>query len=391
MRRSLWSETPESTKRPVYFDYNATTPVDPAVVSALTLWLEKGFGNPSSDHLSGREARRQVEASREEVSALIGSEPDEVVFAGSATEANNLAILGIANAMEGGKNGLLVTSAIEHPSGLGPFIRLGEKGWRTEFLPVDPSGRVDLGSAGRIIGPETVFASLMLANNETGAIQPVRAIADLAHARGARVHVDAAQAAGKVPVDVKALGADLLTLAGQKFYAPKGIGVLYVRRGTPLLPVMAGGGQERGLRSGTENVPTIAPLGTDSRLVREHFRRESVRMEEPRDRLHGKLAKGIPGLLLNGPPAERLPNTLNFSFPRVRGRDLLTSLPWIAASTGSACPGGVQKMSSGLRAMGLDPERAWGAVRLSVGRPTTLPEVDRVSEDLINAWKSLVS
>ena len=249
MRRSLWSETPESTKRPVYFDYNATTPVDPAVVSALTLWLEKGFGNPSSDHLSGREARRQVEA----------------------------------------------------------------------------------------------------------------------------------------------LGADLLTLAGQKFYAPKGIGVLYVRRGTPLLPVMAGGGQERGLRSGTENVPTIAPLGTDSRLVREHFRRESVRMEEPRDRLHGKLAKGIPGLLLNGPPAERLPNTLNFSFPRVRGRDLLTSLPWIAASTGSACPGGVQKISSVLRAMGLDPERAWGAVRLSLGRFTTLPEIDRASNDLIAAWKRLVS
>ncbi len=225
MRGFFDTKTPGAPNRPVYLDYNATTPMDPEVVSAMMPWLSKSFGNPSSDHLLGREARQQVETAREEVAALIGAEPDEIVFTGSATEANNLAILGIAKAMESEKKeGLLVTSAIEHPSVLGPFGCLGENGWRTKFLPVDPTGRVDLGSAERIIGPETVFVSLMLANNETGAIQPVRAIADLAHARGAWVHVDASQATGKVPVDRKALGADLLTLAGHKFYAPKGIG-----------------------------------------------------------------------------------------------------------------------------------------------------------------------
>ncbi len=385
-------QTPGVANRPIYLDYNATTPVDPEVLSAMMPWLSKSFGNPSSDHLFGREARQQVETAREEVAALIGAEPDEIVFTGSATEANNLAILGIAKAMDNENNeGLLVTSAIEHPSVLGPFGCLGEKGWRRQILPVDSSGRVDLGSAERIIGPETVFVSLMQANNETGAIQPVRAIADLAHARGAWVHVDAAQAIGKVPVDMKALGADLLTLAGHKFYAPKGIGVLVVRRGTPIRQIMAGGGQERNLRPGTENVPAIAALGTASRLARERLGRERVRMEELRDRLHGKLVEGIPGLLLNGPPAHRLPNTLNLSFPKVKGRDLLSAVPHIVASTGSACHGGIQETSSVLRAMGLDPERAWGAVRLSLGRFTTLPEVDRASNDLIATWKRLVS
>ena len=392
MRGFFDPQTPRGANRPIYLDYNATTPVAPEVVSAMMPWLSESFGNPSSDHLFGRDARQQVETAREEVAALIGAEPDEIVFTGSATEANNLAILGIVKAMKSErKEGLLVASAIEHPSVLGPFGCLGEKGWRRQILPVDSSGRVDLGSAERIIGPETVFVSLMQANNETGAIQPVRAIADLAHARGAWVHVDASQATGKVPVDRKALGADLLTLAGHKFYAPKGIGVLVIRRGTPLRRIMAGGGQERNLRTGTENVPAIAALGTASRLAREHLGRERVRMEELRDRLHGRLAKGIPGLLLNGPPADRLPNTLNLSFPKVKGRDLLAAVPHIAASTGSACHGGNQEISSVLRAMGLDPERAWGAVRLSLGRFTTLPEVDRASNDLIAAWKLLVS
>ena len=392
MRGFLDPQTPGVANRPIYLDYNATTPVDPEVLSAMMPWLSKSFGNPSSDHLFGREARQQVETAREEVAALIGAEPDEIVFTGSASEANNLAILGIAKAMENeNKEGLLVTSPIEHPSVLGPFGCLGEKGWRRQILPVDSSGRVDLGSAERIIGPETVFVSLMQANNETGAIQPVRAIADLAHARGAWVHVDAAQAIGKVPVDMKALGADLLTLAGHKFYAPKGIGVLVVRRGTPIRRIMAGGGQERNLRPGTENVPAIAALGTASRLARERLGRERVRMEKLRDRLHGKLAEGIPGLRLNGHSEDRLPNTLNLSFPKVKGWDLLSAVPHIAASTGSACHGGIQETSSVLRAMGLEPERAEGAVRLSLGRFTTLPEVDRASNDLIAAWKRLVS
>ena len=376
--------------RPVYLDYNATTPVDPEVVDAMMPWFRERFGNPSSDHFFGREAREQLEHSRAEVAVLIGAKADEIVLTGSASEANNLAILG-TTLEKGRRNPSLVISAVEHPSVLQPSLRRKEEGWGLVLLPVDSFGRVDLREAERAIGKNTVLVSVMLANNETGTIQPVREIANLARSCGALFHVDAAQAIGKISVDVRAIGADLLTIAGHKFYAPKGIGALYVREGISLSPLMSGAGHEKGLRPGTENVPYIAALGAAARLARENLREEPARIQRLREKLHGRLSAAIPGLRLNGHSEDRLPNTLNLSFPKVKGQDLLTAVPCIAASTGSACHGGIQEISSVLRAMGLDPERAWGAVRLSLGRFTTLSEIDRASNDLIAAWKRLVS
>nr|WP_172682129.1 cysteine desulfurase family protein [Leptospirillum ferrooxidans] len=376
--------------RPVYLDYNATTPVDPEVVDAMMPWFRERFGNPSSGHFFGWEAQEQVEAARTEMAVLIGAKADEIVFTGSATEANNLAILGSTRAMRGEKRSL-VTSVVEHPSVLQPFLRRKEEGWRLILLPVDSFGRVDLREAESIIGKDTALVSVMLANNETGTIQPVREIAGIAHSCGALFHVDAAQAIGKIPVDVEALGADLLTLAGHKFYAPKGIGVLYVREGTSLSPLMSGAGHERGLRPGTENVPYIAALGTAARLVRENLREESARIQRLRERLHGTLSAAIDGLRLNGPSNDRLPNTLNLSFPHVKGWELLAAVPGIAASTGSACHWGIHKASPVLLAMQRDETRALGAVRLSLGRFTDEAEVDFAASALISTWHRLSS
>jgi cysteine desulfurase len=380
----------EAGSRPVYLDYAATTPVDPEVAAAMLPWLGERFGNPSSAHFYGCEARKKVEESREEVAALIGAEPDEIVFAGSATEANHLAILGCVRALVRDGRRDLAASAVEHPSVAGPFSLLAPEGWNVSLLPVDSSGRVNLQVAERLIGPETAFVSVMLANNETGTVQPVVEIADLARSRGARLHVDAAQAIGKIPVDVNTLGADLLTLAGHKFYAPKGIGVLYVRRGIPLQPLMVGGGQERGLRPGTENVPAIIGLGVAARLVRNNLGREVRRMERLRERLYRRLAGAIPKIVLNGSSDDRLPNTLNLSFPGVRGGDLLAEAPWVCASTGNACHGVIPLPSPVLRAMGFPDERALGAVRLSLGRFTIPEEIDLASDVLVAAWNKLV-
>ncbi len=353
-------------------------------------WFRERFGNPSSGHLFGREAQEQVEAARTEVAVLIGAKADEIVFTGSATEANNLAVLGSTRAT-GGEKRSLVTSAIEHPSVLQPFSRRKEEGWRLALLPVDSFGRVDLREAESIIVKDTALVSVMLANNETGTIQPVREISGLAHSCGALFHVDAAQAIGKIPVDVEALGADLLTLAGHKFYAPKGIGALYVRRGTPLVPLMFGAGHERGLRPGTENVPYIAALSTAARLARKNLREEPARIGRLLERLHGKLSAAIAGLRLNGPSDDRLPNTLNLSFPKVKGWDLLSAVPGIAASTGSACHGGIHEASPVLLAMHRDENLAMGAVRLSLGRFTSEEEIDLASSLLISAWRGLTS
>jgi len=376
--------------RPVYLDYNATTPVDPEVVDAMMPWFRERFGNPSSGHFFGREAQEQVEAARTEVAVLIGAKADEIVFTGSATEANNLAILGSTRAMRGEKRSL-VTSVVEHPSVLQPFLRRQADGWGLALLPVDPFGRVDLREAEIIIGKNTALISVMLANNETGTIQPVREIAGIAHSCGALFHVDAAQAIGKIPVDVKALGVDLLTLAGHKFYTPKGIGALYVRRGTPLVPLMFGAGHERGLRPGTENVPYIVALGTAARLARENLREDPARIQRLRERLHGRLSAAIGGLRLNGPSDGRLPNTLNLSFPKVKGWDLLAAVSGVAASTGSACHGGIHEASPVLLAMHRDEKRALGAVRLSLGRFTNEAEADFAARALISAWRRMAS
>jgi cysteine desulfurase len=376
---------------PIYLDYNATTPVDPRVLEAMLPYLAVHYGNPSSDHVVGRHAKAAVDTARAEVAALIGATPAEIVFTGCATEANNLALLGAARAALPGGRKLLVTSAIEHPSVLQPMRHLARQGCSLTELAVDAAGRVQMDRAAHAITPEVALVSVMLANNETGSLQAVRAIADLAHAAGALMHVDAAQAVGKVAVDVNALGADLLTLAGHKFYAPKGVGALYVRAGVALGPIQYGGGHEHGLRPGTENVPHIVALGAAARLVGDTLTPDAARMAALRDRLHGRLAAAIPGLQLNGHPIERLPNTLNLSFPAVAGWQVLAAAPAVAASTGSACHAGEHAASGVLAAMGLTQEAAVGAVRLSLGRFTTEAEIDSAADALIGAWMSLTA
>jgi cysteine desulfurase len=264
---------------------------------------------------------------------------------------------------------------------------LAGQGWEVGCLPVLADGRVDPG--GLAIGPDVALVSVMLANNEVGTLQPIPAIAERVHAAGALLHVDAAQAAGKVPIDVEVLGADLLTLAGHKMYAPKGVGALYVRAGTPLQAIQFGAGHERGLRPGTENVPHIVALGEAARLARLELATEATRLRALRDDLHARLAAAIPGLALNGHATERLPNTLNISFPGVAGWQVLERAPEVAASTGSACHSGQQAVSGVLAAMGCSLERAQGAVRLSLGRFTSPGDVDRAAACLVAAWRSL--
>ncbi len=413
---------------PIYLDYNATTPIDPRVTEAMLPFLRGHYGNPSSDHDYGRRAKAAVENARGEVAALIGARPDEIVFTSCASEANNLALLGATRALrEGGRRGLLF-SAVEHPSVAQPMRHLVERGWNGAEMPVDGAGRVDPARAASAIATHVALVSLMLANNEVGTIQPVRAVADLAHAAGALMHVDAAQGVGKIAVDVGALGCDLLTLAGHKFYAPKEVGALYVRAGTPLQPIQYGAGHEGGLRPGTENVPHIVALGEAARLALEELEAESVHVRALRDDLHTRLAAAIPGLLLNGHDQERLPGTLNVSFPKAAGWQLLAAAPNLAASTGSACHAGQhavscapgsekspdppdeaptlrypegaksflgrpgERLESGvLGPMGLSDERAAGAVRLPLGRYSTAAEIEQAAAALIAAWRHITT
>lgn len=374
--------------RPIYLDYNATTPIAPEVAEAMQPFLHVEFGNPSSAHLRGQIAKDAVVTARAEVAALIGAAPDEIVFSGSATEGNNLALLGVARALPDNRH--MVISAIEHPAVMQPALHLRELGWGITVLPVDGTGRVDPDAVAKALRPETALVSVMHANNEVGTIQPIAEITAIVHAHGCLMHTDAAQSVGKVPLDVAALSVDLLTLAGHKFYAPKGVGALYVRTGTPIKSIQFGSDQERGLRPGTENVPHIVGLGAAARLAREHLAKTHQHLLAMRDALHQRLVVAIPGLKLNGHPEHRLPNTLHVSFPGVAGRDLLAACSdRVSASVGSACHSHGDAVSGVLAAMGCDPLRARGAVRLSVGRMTSTDEVEYGAEVLIEAWKAL--
>ena len=375
--------------KPVYLDYNATTPIDPRVADAIVPFLREHFGNPSSAHIYGRQAREAVERARDEVARLVGATAEEIVFTGCATEANNLAIQGVARALRGAKRHL-ITSAIEHPSVLQPFLRLQADGWGLTILPVDRNGCVDPADVARALRADTALVSVMHANNETGTIQPVAEIAAIARPHGVLVHADAAQSIGKIAVNVDALGVDLLTLAGHKFYAPKGVGALYVRRGIPMASVLVGAEQERGLRPGTENVPAIVGLGKAAELARQRLPEAPPRLRQLRDLLHGLLLGQIPGLVLNGHLTERLPNTLNVSFPDVDGRALLQhASERVAASVGAACHGDGHEVSGVLAAMSVPPAQARGAVRLSVGLPLSNDDVQRAAHALIAAWRQL--
>ena len=376
---------------PIYLDCNATTPVATEVVAAMLPFLREHFGNPSSSHAYGDAPRKAIAKARAETARLIGAQAGEIIFTGSATEANNLAILGLARAL-GDARRHLVISAIEHPAVHEPARRLQAQGWSVTVVPVDAYGRIAPGDVAVALRPDTALVSIMHANNEVGTIQPIAEIAALVRSHGALMHTDAAQSAGKVALDVAALGVDLLTLAGHKFYAPKGVGALYVRTGTPIAALLTGAGQEHGLRPGTEAVAQIVALGAAARLARERLPDAHAHLRALRDRLHARLLQEIPGLALNGHPEQRLPNTLNVSFPGVSGAALLRQVAdRVAASTGSACHAHDAAPSGVLGAMGLSAQRAAGAVRLSVGLHTSNDEIDAAASALIEAWRELTT
>jgi cysteine desulfurase len=381
--------------RPIYLDYNATTPVVPAVLDAMLPWLRAGFGNPSSQHAYGKAAHDAVARARAEVAQLIGAHPDEIVFTGGGTEATNHALKGAAHAeldRIGRKRLQIAYSAVEHPATIVAAQSLERLGFKCAAIPVDRDGLIDLGALSAAVREPTLAVSIMHANNETGTVEPVAAVSAAARQAGALVHVDAAQSAGKIPVDVAALGADLLTLAGHKLYAPKGVGALYVRRGVQLEPLIHGAGQESGRRAGTENVPYMVGLGAACRIAAAGLSETAARMQSLRDRLWHRLAAGLGNnVVLNGHPTGRLPNTLNASFVGLIGAELLAAIPEIAASTGSACHDGSVSISPVLAAMKVDPRVAGGAVRLSVGRHTTQAEVDRAADLLIKRARRLLS
>jgi cysteine desulfurase len=374
---------------PIYLDHNATTLVAPEVADAMLPFLREHFGNPSSSHVYGQRTRAAVAQARAEVAALIGASPDEIVFTSCATEANNLAVLGVARALRG-RGRHLITSAVEHPAVARPMAQLADDGWDVTVLGVDEYGRVSPAALADTLRDDTVLVSVMHANNEVGTLQPIAELAALAHVRGALFHTDAAQSVGKVPVDVAALGIDLLTIAGHKFYAPKGVGALFVRAGTPITPIQFGAGHEGGLRPGTENVPHLVGLGAAAVLAKQRLPTITDRLRRQRDALHARLDSEIPGLALNGDRDERLPNTLNLSFPGVSGRDLLVRTPEIAASVGSACHEEADAVSGVLGAMGVSAARARGAVRLSLGAPTTDDDISQAADALVAAWRALV-
>ena len=360
---------------PIYLDYNATTPVDPRVADALRPYLSTFFGNPSSSHPYGRPPHDAICSSRAEVARLLGTDPETIVFTGSGSEANLLAIRGVALAQpDRGKH--IVTQRTEHPSVLGACRALQRlHGFSVTMLDVDSSGRVDPADLGAAIRDDTVLVTIMHANNETGTIQPIAELAATAHRKQVLFHTDAAQSAGKVPIRMADLGADLVTVVGHKIYAPKGIGALYIRAGLSLEPVSYGGGQERGLRPGTENTAAVVGFGEAARLARDSYPNSS--MSEMRDLLHRRLDELLHGRVeLNGHPKWRLPNTLNVSIDGVDANRLLTLTPQIAASTGSACHAASVDPSPVLMAMGHPPTRALAALRLTLGRWSTFEEME---------------
>ena len=377
----------------IYLDYNATTPLDPAVVDAMQPYLREHFGNPSSRHAYGRVAQEAVERSRGQVAALLGAEPDAIVFTSGGTEASNHAIKGVAFAAlakSAPADVHVVTSTIEHPATVEPCAFLERLGCRITRVPVDREGLVDLEALARALREPTALVSIMHANNEVGTIQPIAEIARLAHARGALVHTDAAQSTGKIGVDVGELDVDLLSIAGHKVYAPKGVGALYIRPGLVLEPLIHGAGHEGGRRAGTENVPYMVALGTACAVARRSLPEATERLRQLRDRLWNHLRRGLgDAVILNGHPTQRLPNTLSVNFVGHVGADLLDRIPEIAASTGSACHEGQVTLSPVLEAMRLPPDIGRGVVRLSVGRFTTTEELDRAGDLLVATSRSV--
>jgi len=361
----------------IYLDYNATTPAAPEVLETMDRVLREAWGNPSSNHVFGRRAHREVEQARGAVAELLACKDDEVVFTGGGTESDNAAIVGVAEARAGhGRH--IVTSVVEHPAVEQACAYLEGRGWSVTRVPVDSSGRVDPEVCAAAFRADTVLLSVMHANNETGVLQPVRALAQRAHERGIVVHTDAAQSVGKIRVDIDELGVDLLTVAGHKLYGPQGVGALYLRRGTPFAGFLRGAAHEHGRRAGTENVAAIAGLGAACALAARELPARGEQMRDLRDRLQQGLRSLVPDLVVHGAAVDRLPNTLYVALPRARARDLLDRVPDVAMGTGAACHSDGAGPSSTLRAMGVSEELALCTLRLSVGRATSRGEIDDV-------------
>jgi cysteine desulfurase len=378
---------------PVYLDYNATTPVDPRVVEAMLPYLTTHFGNPSSGHHYARQPRRALAAARQQVAGLIGAAADEIVFTGSGSEADTLAIHGSVMAHRTPSDVQVITQVTEHPAVLEAFRTLHRRhGTEVTYLPVGSDGRVRPDDLAQALTSRTALVSIMAANNETGVLQPLDELARLAHKHGALFHTDAAQAVGKIPIDVRRLGVDLLSVVGHKMYAPKGVGALYVRSGVLLEPIVPGGGQERGLRAGTENVALAVGLGTAADLARRELADDGRRLRELRDLLYRRLTDLLPGRVrLTGHATLRLPGTLHVGIIGVRGDDLLAATPAIAAATGSACHARSHEPSPVLLAMPRNRGEVLPALRLSLGRWTSRSDVERAAEAIATTAHDLLA
>jgi cysteine desulfurase len=365
----------------IYFDYNATTPLAPEVAAAMRPYLKEPYGNPSSLHWSGWRARAGIQHAREQIAALISCGLDEIVFTSGGTESNNAALAGVFFRHYANKPPHFIVSSIEHPSIHNTAAFLERLGAEVTHLPVDGFGRTDPDSVRRAMQANTALVSVMHANNEVGTIQPISDIAAIVHEHGAIMHCDAAQSAGKIPVDVRKLGVDLLSIAGHKMYAPQGVGCLFIRKGVTLEPLMHGAGHEGGRRAGTENVLEIVALGAACELAGS--RMDVARMRDLRDRFWQLLSERFgDGVVLNGHPTERLPNTLNVCFPDYQGHEILSRIPELAASTGSACHDGSYALSPVLQAMGVSESVGLGAIRFSLGRGSNDEQVEYVVEQL---------
>jgi cysteine desulfurase len=375
--------------KPVYLDYNATTPVDPDVLKAMLPYLGDEFGNPSSAHALGRRARDAVEAARAEVASLIGASPDEILFTSGGTEANNIAIRGTASAKPA--RSAIVTTAIEHPATEACCAFLESQGKKVTRIAPNADSTVDPEKFIAAIDDDTALATIIHAQNETGTLQPVAEISAVARRRGITIHADAAQSAGKIAVEVNELGVDLLSIAGHKLYAPKGVGALYIRRGIDLPPLLLGAGQEHGRRPGTENVAYIVALGEACRIAKAHLQAGLHELKNLADELYSRLRRELPGIRLVGHPVQRLPNTLNVLFPGVSGRRLLECCPGVFASNGSACRADSEEPSAILTALGIPAHQALGSVRLSLGRHTSRADIEIAASQLVAAWRVLAN
>ncbi|NIO04043.1 MAG: aminotransferase class V-fold PLP-dependent enzyme [Proteobacteria bacterium] len=375
--------TDGEVKRPIYLDYNATTPHHPEVIAAMRPFLEEAFGNPSSSYPYGIQTRGAIQHARQQVAALLNSQPEEVVFTSGGTESNNHAIKGIVfSAQARGRH--IITTQIEHPAIIEVCKFLEQNDFEVTYLPVDEAGLVRISDLEKAITPQTILITIMHANNEVGTIQPIEQISQLAKERGITMHTDAAQSVGKIPTDVNVLGVDLLSLAGHKLYAPKGVGALYIRKGIQLAKFMHGAGQEGGRRAGTENVLEIVGLGKACEIARQDLVENMAHLTRMRNRLHEGLQARLGELRLNGDPERRLPNTLSLSFHRIDANALLGELEKdVAASAGAACHSGDVEISHVLEAMHVPLEWARGTLRFSTGRMTTETDIERAI-DLIS-------